>query len=467
MLSKDMADGIGLSFVIEKLELSSYYGIEVVRDLNAAIYDFKALHSISSIDLAACHQNIFKLMKLHPSQILELQDVLSNFKNIKGTVKKLETSSLSEVDLFEIKRFLLGLDRLLKLQRRFDFHLDEIHFTQMTDPLNILDPTNQRIAVFSIHDGYYPALRAARQEKARIEALIDQHGMTDELINKRKEITSEEDKHEQAALKDLSGKLRPFVPIFKSNINSIGALDFTLAKAVLAKQTDAVCPKISPSDLKLVNMWNPKTKAELSKIGRTFTKTSIDLEPGATVLIGANMGGKSLTIKTVLLNVLLANMGFYVYADMAEVPVYDDVFFIEEGAGNDFLSSFGSEIVQLNKVVNHLAGKKLFITLDEPAKTTNPAEGAKIVRGIVTFFAKQKSTSLISTHYDHVQENAQTIYQTASFTYNGIENASLDSLANFIKYELRKVDKDTAIPTEAIKLCKVLGLSPALLEEIV
>ena len=467
MLSKKMADEVGFSFVAEKLECFSYYGVAKIREINAAFIDSDMLSNYcGGINHAVIFYNISKLSELHEYQVEIIQDLLSNFKNINGIIKKLGLACLSEVELFEVKRFLLALEKYIGWWREADLQLRGIHFSEMTEALNILDVNNQRIAAFFVPDDHCPALDAARHEKAQVEALIEKYGMTDDLVKRRSEIAAEEDKHEQKALENLTGKLRPFIPSFMSNIENIGLFDFTLAKTVLASLYGAVCPTISSRKLLLTNMWNPKTHAELEKKGRTFSKTSIQLEQGSTVLIGANMGGKSLTIKTVLLNVLMANMGFFVFAETAEVPVFDDVFLVGEIAQNDFLSSFGTEVMQINEIVKFLPDKKLFIALDEPARTTNPAEGVKIVRGIVSHLSKHKSTSLISTHYDNAHKKAQTVYMTASFSHNEVKSANVDSFANYIKYELRKVGPDAAVPTEAINLCKILGMDPALLAEI-
>ena len=468
MLSKEMANSIGFSFIVEKLKCFSYYGDENIRKINALLIDSVTLHSLSdSIKLVSCFQNILRFLELQPYQIVEIQNILSNIKNIGGIVKKLEYTYLSEVEIFEIKRFLLSLEKLIDLWNKTEVQLDGIKFTNMTDALNILDSQNQRIAAFSIHDDDFPALKAARQEKAQVEALIDKHGITEELVKKRAKIVAKEDKYEQAALRYLSSKLRPFVSSFMSNMENTGSFDFTLAKAILAKQTGATCPKISSKSIRLANMWNPKTNSELEKKGRAFTKTSINIEPGATVLIGANMGGKSVTIRTVLLNVLLANMGFFVFADKAEIPFLDDVFLIEEGVGDDFLSSFGAEVMQINDLVKSLEEKRLFVAMDEPARTTNPIEGTKIVRGIVKYLDMQESISLISTHYANVQECARAVYKTASFSYDGLSSANAESLHGFIKYEIKKVSPDEPIPAEAINLCKILGMNPTLLAEII
>ena len=467
MLSKKMADSVGFSFIVEKLECFSYYGKLEIRKVNAAFIDSVSLFDYcKGISLAACFNNMHKLMELKESLVAKLQDLLLRFKNIEGIVIKLEQALLSEVELFELKRFLMGLEKFADFLDSEKIHLDEVKITNMIEPLNILDSSKQRIGAFSIHDENFPALKAARQEKASIEAKIEKFGMDEELLSKRAEIVAEEDKQEQAALKELSRKLRPFVQDFLINMEHIGTFDFTLAKAELAKQSGAVLPTISAECLFLKNMWNPKTQSKLEKKGRGYSKTSIELEPGATVLIGANMGGKSLTLKTVTLSVLLANMGFCVFASEAKIPMFDDVFFIEESIADDFLSSFGTEVTLINEAVKNLGSKKLFVAIDEPARTTNPTEGAKITKGLVSYLSKQKSTSLISTHYGNVQKSAHAVYKTASFSYDGIENTDISNLANFIKYELVKVDQDANIPTEAINLCKILGMNPNLLAEI-
>lgn len=75
-----------------------------------------------------------------------------------------------------------------------------------------------------------------------------------------------------------------------------------------------VKPELTEKDLELEDMINPEICDLLEQQGRRFVPVSISLTPGATVITGANMGGKSVAMKTVALNVLLLQAGFLVCA---------------------------------------------------------------------------------------------------------------------------------------------------------
>ena len=503
MLTNRQYETVGLRFVIDRLECHSYYGKEEIRVLNAKILDGVPLAELRGdiFDDLVC---INELVKLPDGQIALIQEHLHGFKNIRGCVKKFPSTFISEVDLFELKGFMLALEQFLLIWNGSQIHLRGVTFSHMADALNILDKNKQRTAPFHIPHEDFPTLRKARQEKEKIENMIHKHGLNETLINERLVWVQKEDELEQQVLKELTDKLRPYAAEFLSNAHNIGRLDFLLAKAVLAKQTEAVCPTLdmetiyqrnsygkhftktgheakknteskpnsekqsntvcAKETISLSNMWNPGTKEELQKNGTSFTKISIELPTGCAVITGANMGGKSIAIKTVLLNVILANIGFFVFADEAVVPLFDDLYFVEEETGDNFLSSFGTEVMQVNHIVKKIAYEKLFIAIDEPARATNPYEGAKIARGLVSFLEKQKTTALISTHYDDVHREAGTHYQMAGFVAR--DGATIEEIKNSVKYELRKVGKSAKVPAEALRLCEILGLYEPLLAEI-
>ena len=140
-------------------------------------------------------------------------------------------------------------------------------------------------------------------------------------------------------------------------------------------------PELTETELELTDMINPEICDLLSEQGRSFVPVSIRLEQGATVITGANMGGKSVAMKTVALNALLLQAGFLVCAKKARMPLFhsvkmlfDDLQSIQSG-----LSGFGSEIVQFQKALTEVEkGYSLFL-LDEFARGTNPDEGAAIL----------------------------------------------------------------------------------------
>jgi Mismatch repair ATPase (MutS family) len=122
------------------------------------------------------------------------------------------------------------------------------------------------------------------------------------------------------------------------------------------------------------------------------------------VITGANMGGKSLTLKTLLLNVTLAQLGFFVFADYVSLPVLDYIYMIMDDlqSVNRGLSSFGAEIKALDEAIDlSLSGRGL-IVMDELARGTNPQEGKAIVNAVVRFLNDKDTFSVISTHYDSI-----------------------------------------------------------------
>ena len=136
--------------------------------------------------------------------------------------------------------------------------------------------------------------------------------------------------------------------------------------------TNAVAPTIvkDSQPMHFEGMYNPYYDNLLKQKKASMQTLDLDLHSGVTVLTGANMGGKSITMKTVVLNVLLANYGMYVYADAAHVPIIeflymvsDDLQSIEKG-----LSTFGAEMIQLKTIIGASGKKDGLIVLDELAK---------------------------------------------------------------------------------------------------
>jgi dsDNA-specific endonuclease/ATPase MutS2 len=190
------------------------------------------------------------------------------------------------------------------------------------------------------------------------------------------------------------------------------------------------------------------------------------------------MGGKSVAVKTALLNVCLCHMGFYVFALSAKIPLFDDLCLISEDSQSteNGLSTFGAEIVKLNTVLEKVGEEYLFIVLDEFARSTNPEEGAAIVRASAKYLNMQRSISVITTHYDRIAEEGYGLYQVAglkgvdfgelakrikSGTVNGV-----DLIADNMDYRIFKITKDSEPQRDALNICRMLGLHRGVLEAI-
>ncbi len=98
----------------------------------------------------------------------------------------------------------------------------------------------------------------------------------------------------------------------------------------------------------LHNAIHPLIAEILDKQGLSFTPISIELQQGATVLSGANMGGKSVALKTVFLALLMTQLGYFPFCKSLQTPLFDFFAFesSREGDLHRGLSSFGLEAVR-------------------------------------------------------------------------------------------------------------------------
>lgn len=121
----------------------------------------------------------------------------------------------------------------------------------------------------------------------------------------RTRLCAEEDSEETKVRRAMGAALAPLADGLLEDAETLGRLDFIIQKALFAVRYGGILPEITDGELELTDMVNPELCDLLEQKGRRFVPVSIALTRGATVITGANMGGKSVAMKTVALNVLL------------------------------------------------------------------------------------------------------------------------------------------------------------------
>jgi len=431
-----------LDYIINNLDIRSPYGREALRNLAPFRRKDEALAQ-------KCFDDIEVLVALGKDRLDEIGIGLAFFKNIRGTIAKIENMPLNQVELFEIKGFLLALERFASVQADVPVIIGTI-----TPSLDILDPKGLRLAPFSLES---PTLTAIRHEK-------------NSSPENWAEVCLREDAEEKRVMEELSQALRAFIPDFLAVMNALGQMDLLRAKALAAIEYGGCRPKISMNTLVFKGMGNPYITAALAERGRRFTKISIALNQGVAVITGANMGGKSVALKTLVLNANLCRLGFFPIADEALAPLFDDICLIASDGQSTRcgLSSFGAEISRLNEIIPRLPNEYLLIALDEPARTTNPAEGAAIARGLAEYLAEAPAISVITTHYERIAAPGMARYQMAGLCKDiaGLNSADIADLASHMSFELLMTPPDAPVPKDAITICQIMGLDEALMRKI-
>ena len=473
-LTHKQKEDIGLAFVLDRLSPLSPLGREKKRALEPYAREERGA-------LERELENLDKAVALgdHPA-LNRFRQGLMQLRDIRATVDRLKERSLDQVELFELKRYLLLLSELaaafqtLQDQARWE----GLSLRDVSQALAVLDPEGERNPTFSLRASWSEELAAVRAEKAEIEKRIAQTSGEERegLLTRRTGIVAREAAAEQALCEDLSRRLRPWQPAIAESLEALGRLDLLLAKAALVRELGGRKPTLTEKELSFVNMVHPAVADRLRRQGARFTPLSLSLSPGAAVLTGANMGGKSVCLKTLALNVYLTHCGLFPFARRAAVPFFDQLCLIRgEGEdGREGLSSFGGELMAADGAARAVREGFCLVLFDEFARGTNPAEAQRFQQGALSYFDCSGSVCLFVTHYEAVAARARRRFLTRGIRDMDLAEgrrrieAGADKLAVLRSCMDYGIEEVTAadLPQRALAVAELLGVEGELLSAI-
>lgn len=462
---------IGFSFVMDKLGITTPYGLQERK--NIVIFKDSEIdklnHELNSLE------TIIKSINSHIEEYNSIGRIFCKLKDIRNSIKRCsEGEILDEVELYEIKYFSILVMQLKDVLDELNLNIEEFNLNSLHGIIYTLDPGDSGITTFYVYDEYSETLKKIREKKKQKESEIFTAKTEEErskLMQQRLDLVIEEETVELSIRKELTIDISKETESLNQDIKAIGRLDFLIAKANLSITYNGTRPKIcSEMKIRLSEAWSPEIKEILESDKKRFTPVSIDLNAGTTIITGANMGGKSVTLKTIVLNLLLGQMGFFVFAGEAEFPILNFIHFVSDDmqSVSKGLSTFGAEIIKLKQVVECVKREDGFIALDEFARGTNPKEGYYLVKSLCTYLAKFNSASLISTHYDGVVQDDMDHYQVMGlknvdfnelkYKINENKTHSVELIQEHMNYKLEKVSKENKVPKDALNIAILLGL---------
>ncbi len=256
-----------------------------------------------------------------------------------------------------------------------------------------------------------------------------------ELNNEIRELELAERDEERRILAELSGLVGAHAIELKHGIENLAVLDLAFAKAKYAEEIKASEPILQPvaggksGDPKHnPQQANPTGTLHLLHARHPLLDAAavvpIDFNPRpgthAVVITGPNTGGKTVSLKTVGLLVLMAQSGLHIPAQSgSELPCFDAVYadIGDEQSIEQSLSTFSGHITNIIHILK-VADARSLVILDELGAGTDPQEGAALARAILSHLIEHGITSLIATHYPELK--------TFAHTTEGVINASLE-----------------------------------------
>lgn len=209
-----------------------------------------------------------------------------------------------------------------------------------------------------------------------------------------------------------------------SDLETMTLIDAALAKGRWAYRFDGCIPTIQNRN---ASFCFEKARHPLIPPEKVVANTYKCKENEKCLMIsGPNMGGKTVTLKTIGLFMVLAHAGFPVIAHRAVLPLYESFWFDigDRQSIENNLSTFSSHISKIAEIVKH-SDSHSFILVDELGNGTDPLEGASLAIAILEALIKKQCTVITSTHYSQVKAfgktNAQVLVSSVEFDSESLQ----------------------------------------------
>jgi len=522
----------GLDYVVSAMNLLTPFGTKQIKEQKPFL---PGQEDELRAELGRIHQMMETALQ-HVKDIELLQEVFMMIKDNTFSIERSGNSVLSVVEIFEIKSLLLQMEKISKLSGKLSFP-DEFKCKDVTGLLDILDPGKDRLNTFYIYDSFSEKLEFLRKEKKETDRTLrktqkalkdiikekygvtlnpkfelvisksDQHSIqmiseiqeltrvdedymsvtfslapteeTDVLIKKGDQLTVEIENEEFRVREVLSHKISEYEDDLLTNCRKIGKLDITLSKALYAHKHDCVMPEIVKEHVvEFEDGRHLQVEEILKSKGGTYCPVSISLRDGVTCITGANMGGKTISLKLTGMVAILAQYGYFVPCRKARVGLsnYMQILIGDSQSIERGLSSFGSEMEELKEIMDNSKDRSL-ILIDEIASGTNPVEGLALTRSLIDYLKTKTYITLMTTHFEAVTETEGV----KNMQVMGLGNADFKKLDKELRYANRKerikiigrymdyrlvlVENAGEIPKDALNIAKMLGIDKEIIEK--
>ena len=237
--------------------------------------------------------------------------------------------------------------------------------------------------------------------------------ITQELKDKEDAIVHAQERSirlEAELFNHLLNQIKVYLPKLHDLSHALATIDALYALAEISSENGYTRPQFHTGHS--IHMKEARHPI-LDRMMKTTRYVSNDLEMGEDndilMITGPNMGGKSTYMRQTVLLVIMAQIGCFVPAKKAEMPIFDQIF-TRIGASDDIISgqsTFMVEMIEANNALQNATANSL-ILFDEIGRGTSTYDGMALAQAMIEYIMRNiKAKTLFSTHYHELTEMAE------------------------------------------------------------
>lgn len=245
----------------------------------------------------------------------------------------------------------------------------------------------------------------------------------------------------------------------KESATTLSEIDALCSLSLVSEEYHLIRPKFNKGhDLRIIDGRHPVVEI-VSNNNYVKNDVIMDSDTNTLLITGPNMSGKSTYMRELAIIVIMAQMGSFVPASEANLPIFDSIY-TRIGASDDLVSGESTFMVEMieakNAIVN--ATENSLILFDELGRGTATFDGMSLARAILEYVnTKIKCKTLFSTHYHELTDLSETM--------SNIKNVHVDAIEEDGKVTfLHKVKEGPIDKSYGIHVARLAGLPEDLLD---
>ncbi|GGE05622.1 hypothetical protein GCM10011571_03400 [Marinithermofilum abyssi] len=265
---------------------------------------------------------------------------------------------------------------------------------------------------------------------------------------------------EAEVLKRLAESFHPSLSALQEAIRTWCRLDLQWARMRAGRRWHGRRPVYSPDSYELRGGRHPVIEQRLKEKDCPFTPLDLHIFRGVTVIIGPNMGGKTVALRTLGLVAALGQYGFFVPSDEARMPLVPWITAIigDHQDAESGLSTFGAEVKRLSRVWDR--AEPGLLLMDEVGRGTNPREGAALSAAVTARLTAFNHWVVHVTHYGEVLSvRGIYAYRVAGLKQpEGTGEWVAKEVHRWMDYRLLPLQEGESVPRQALTIAAQMGL---------